>query len=436
MEDTRVIRESTGLRVICVLTNMLMLIGSAAALGIFIGASKASLISVCLFMTAVALVADQIQHRVRSFRVYTGVCLLIVVMTVVVGLNAMPKVWIPLTALSFAEVWSLYEGRIAHRSAFIPQPFSLLMPAIIWMVGTFGEIPVLCTLAFGIETALVLLFLSWQNQVSMARTYMAASERSRVPYRKIRHLNTGLLAIYLAAALILCVGLTGVYSGNEAVLMILQAGMMAFGWIIGFVISLFMMLASWISGGQPGSPSEVRPFDFEAAEALFPWLHQFWLIVDGATIVIGLVFLAYMIYLGLYSFYYNFLASDPETGDTRKRVNAKERRRKQPKSADGLPFLAGIGPAIGIRRAYISLIRMHPGGTELPESYTPSQIEYAVAGDEAMEEEWREIHELYEKARFAPRQVNRSDLKRMKELVERRGDEARRRREMKKRRLM
>ena len=53
-----------------------------------------------------------------------------------------------------------------------------------------------------------------------------------------------------------------------------------------------------------------------------------------------------------------------------------------------------------------------------------------------MEEEWREIHELYEKARFAPRQTDRGDLRRMRELVRRRSEEARRRQEMKKRGLM
>ena len=153
-------------------------------------------------------------------------------------------------------------------------------------------------------------------------------------------------------------------------------------------------------------------------------------------ILAGLILVLYMIYLGLYNFYYSFLAADPETGDTRKRVNTKESRRRLLKEKEKPPFLAGIGPAAGIRRAYISLIRMHPGGTEIPESYTPSQIEYALVGDEAMDEEWREIHELYEKARFAPRQVNRSDLKRMRELVRRRGEEASRRKEMKKRRLM
>ena len=169
---------------------------------------------------------------------------------------------------------------------------------------------------------------------------------------------------------------------------------------------------------------------------MFPWLHYFWLAMNGVMIAAGLLLAVYLAYLGLYSFYYGFLAADPETGDTRKRTNAKERKRRTRAGTDTLPLLAGIGPAAGIRRAYISLIRMHPGGTELPGSYTPSQIEYAVAGDEALEEEWKEIHELYEKARFAPRQTDRGDLRRMRELVRRRSEEARRRQEMKKRGLM
>ena len=436
MEETRVIRESMGLRVICVLTNILMLTGAVAALGIFTGASVMSIVSVCLFMAAVALEADRIQHRVRSFRVYTGACLVIVILTVAVGSFAMPQAWIPLTALGFAEIWALYEGRVSHRAAFVPQPYGLLMPALIWLVGTFGEMPALCTLAFGIEIALVLLFLAWHNQVSMARTYMTASERTRVPYRKIRHLNTGLLAVYLAAALILCAGLTAVCSGDEYVFMILEAVMVLLAWIIGFVVSLIVMLVSWLTGGGAGAPLAFRPFNLRAAEELFPWLRYFFLVIEGALILAGLILVLYMIYLGLYNFYYSFLAADPETGDTRKRVNTKESRRRLLKEKEKPPFLAGIGPAAGIRRAYISLIRMHPGGTEIPESYTPSQIEYALVGDEAMDEEWREIHELYEKARFAPRQVNRSDLKRMRELVRRRGEEASRRKEMKKRRLM
>lgn len=436
MSDTRIIRERMGLRVIRVLTNMLLLTGSAAALGTYAGISGVPLASVCLFMASVAVAADQIQHRIRSFPVYTACCLVIAILTVVLGRTLMPEVWIPLAVVILVEIRSLYEGRTMQRPAFVPQPYCLLLPVVIWMAGALDGMPALRALAFVMETGLVLLFLAWHNQKSLERTYMAASERTRVPYRKIRHLNTGLLVIYLAAALILCVGMTAVCSGDESVFLIIEAFLILFSWIIGSVISLFMMLASWLTGGNAVVPSAARPFDLKALESLFPWLHYFWLAMDGAMVVAGMLLVAYLIYLGLYSFYYNFLAADPETGDTRKRTNAKERKRRIRAGTDRFPLLAGIGPAAGIRRAYISLIRMHPGGTELPGSYTPSQIEYAVAGDEALEEEWKEIHELYEKARFAPRQTDRGDLKRMRELVRRRSEEARRRQEMKKRGLM
>ena len=79
---------------------------------------------------------------------------------------------------------------------------------------------------------------------------------------------------------------------------------------------------------------------------------------------------------------------------------------------------------------------MFPGGTELPGSYTPSQIEYAVAGEAASEEEWREIHRLYEKAKYAPQLTDRSDLRRMRELVRRRSEAERRRQEMVKRKIL
>ena len=85
MSDPRIIRERMGLRVIRILTNMLMLTGSAAALGIFTGASEVPLSSVCLFMAAVAVAADRIQHRIRTFPAYTAACACIAILTAVLG---------------------------------------------------------------------------------------------------------------------------------------------------------------------------------------------------------------------------------------------------------------------------------------------------------------------------------------------------------------
>ena len=198
-------------------------------------------------------------------------------------------------------------------------------------------------------------------------TYVAASERSRVPYGKIRRLNTGLLALYLLAALLLCIGLTAVCSESEAVFLIPYAALMLLGYIVGAIIWLIMLIANWLSGGRMGAAGAApRPFDLEAAEALFPWMHTLWIIVDVIIVVIGSAFVIYMIYLSLYSLYYGFLAVDPETGDTRKRKNTKETRRKTRSGTRTLPILAGIGPAAGIRRAYISLIRMYPEAMDLP----------------------------------------------------------------------
>ena len=158
------------------------------------------------------------------------------------------------------------------------------------------------------------------------------------------------------------------------------------------------------------------------------------IIVAGAAVVI------YLIYWNLYNLYYGFLAADPETGDTGMRFNARERKRRiragSGRPQDRFPILAGLGPAAGIRREYISLVRMHPEGARIPGTYTPSQIELAVAGEEAREEEWQEIHQLYEKARFAPQLADRNDLRRMRELVRRRSEAERRRQEMVRRRLL
>lgn len=484
MSNDRIVRERMGLRVIRILTNILLLAGPAAALGILIGASRAGVAAVCLWMVMLALAADQMQHRVRSFRLYTSCCLLMITLTALIGWLAFPAApqgapqepqskpqptansealptanseaqptanseapqepqpaahsagWIVLTVLSLAEVLGLYEGRITQKPAFSPYPGHLVLPILIWMLGTFDGIGPLRTLAFAMETGLVLLFLAWHNQKSLEKTYTAASERTRVPYAKIRRLNTALLVFYLLAALLLCLALTAVCSEDEAVFWLPSVFLMVFGLIWGAVIALFSLLVGWMTGGNAGAAAPVHPIDLAAIESLFPWLHTLWIIMDWTLFVIGVLVFVYLIYVNLYNFYYNFLAADPETGDTRKRQNTKETRKKYRPGRRRLPILAGLGPAAGIRREYIALIRMFPGGTELPGSYTPSQIEYAVAGEAASEEEWREIHRLYEKAKYAPQLTDRSDLRRMRELVRRRSEAERRRQEMVKRKIL
>lgn len=440
MRNDRTAGERTGLRVIRIITNIVMLAGLAAALGMLAGASRFAILAICLFMSAVAVAADQIRHRVRSFCVFTILCLGLVALTALVSSLTVPKFLIPLVAISLAEVWCLYEGRIEQRPVFIPSPYYLVLPILIWLLGTFSDVKQLLALAFCMETALVLLFLAWHNQKSLDRTYYAASERARVPYGKIRRLNASLLFLYLAAALVLCVCLTAVCSDEGTVFWLIDGVVMLAGLIVGAVLWLFITLFGWMSGGGGGTAGPINPFNIEAAEEAYPWLQTFWTVVEWILIAAGAALILYMIYWSLYNLYYSFLSVDPETGDTRKRYHTREKRRKirtgEGRLPERLPILAGLGSAAGIRRAYISLVRMYPNGTKVPAFYTPSQIELAVAGDEALEEEWQEIHRLYEKARFAPELTDRGDLQRMRELVRRRSEAELRRQEMVKRKLV
>ncbi|MBQ8053855.1 MAG: DUF4129 domain-containing protein [Lachnospiraceae bacterium] len=440
MGNDRTAGERTGLRVIRIITNIVMLAGSAAALGMLAGASRFAILALCLFMTAVALAADQLRHRVRSFPVFTISCIGFVALTALVSSLTVPKFLIPLVVISLAEVWCLYEGRIGQRPVFVPSPYYLVLPILIWMLGTFSDVKQLLALAFCMETALVLLFLAWHNQKSLDRTYYAASERARVPYGKIRRLNAGLLFLYLAAALVLCVCLTAVCSDEGTVFWLIDGVVMLIGLIVGAILWLFITLFGWMSGGGGGTAGPFNPFNIEAAEEAYPWLQTLWTVVEWVLIAAGAALILYMIYWSLYNLYYSFLSVDPETVDTRKRYHTREKRRKirtgEGRLPERLPLLAGLGPAAGIRRAYISLVRLYPEGTKVPASYTPSQIELAVAGDEALEEEWQEIHRLYEKARFAPGLTDRGDLQRMRELVRRRSEAELRRQEMVKRKLV
>lgn len=440
MVNDRAAGERTGLRVIRTITNIVMLAGSAAALGMLTGASRPAISAICLFMTAAALAADQLRHRVRSFPVFTILCLGFVALTALVSSLAAPKILIPLVVISLAEVWCLYEGRIGQRPVFVPSPHDLALPILIWLLGTFSDVKQLQSLAFGMETALVLLFLAWHNQKSLERTYNVASERARVPYGKIRRLNASLLLIYLVIALLLCAGLTAVCSEEGTVFWLIEGAVMLIGIVVGAVLLLFMTLFSWMTGGGGSTAGPINLLELEAAEEAYPWLHTLWTVVEWVLVAAGAALILYMIYWSLYNLYYSFLSVDPETGDTRKRYHTREKRRKirtgEGRLSERLPILAGFGPAAGIRRAYISLVRMYPEGAKVPAFYTPSQIEFAVAGDEALEEEWQEIHRLYEKARFAPGLTDRGDLQRMRELVRRRSEAEQRRQEMIRRKLL
>ena len=238
-------------------------------------------------MAGLALVSDQIQHRVRNIGPYTAWCLgLSLFVTVCAGLIS-PLVWQLFGLACLVQVSALYKGRTGRYYVFAPSPGHLFFPACVYFIGIFAERRDLKTLAVCGEILMILLNLSWRNQKSLERTYVDASERTRVPYRKIGLLNGGLLGIYLLLAGLICLVLTSVYSGDDFLLalplLVFRLAAMIFFAIIRFLSLLFPSLGDGGTSAS-GDGSLLLP---EGRE-LFPWIHLVWFVLEK---IFGVIFL-------------------------------------------------------------------------------------------------------------------------------------------------
>ena len=248
-------------------------------------------------------------------------------------------------------------------------PGYLLFPAFVYIGGIITELSALKALAVGAEIVLALLYLAWLNQKSLEHTYVAASERTRVPYRKIGLLNGGLLAAYLVLAGLICLVLTAIYSGDD---LLMQLPLLALR-LAGLVIYALLWIFSHIfpSGGDGAASADGGgPLQMPAGQELFPWMHTLWFILERVFGVVFLMLLAYAFYRSLYDFYYDFRAADPETGDTRKRTETREKiRRTRRERLSPLDF----SPRARIRREYRRYILSLPGKEKI-EAFSKSGV--------------------------------------------------------------
>jgi hypothetical protein len=245
---------------------------------------------------------------------------------------------------------------------------------------------------------------------------VAATERTRVPYRKIGLLNGGLLALYLLLAGLICLVLTAVYSGDDLLMELPLLALRLAALVIYAVLWLFSLIFS-SSGDGAGGPAGDGALQLPAGQELFPWIHTLWFILERVFGIIFLMILAYGFYRALYDFYYDFRAADPETGDTRKRTETREKVKKR--RSERVSFL-DFSPRAAVRREYRKYILSYPGRDRIESSHTPVQLEEAAAGPERVTgEDWKIIHDLYEKARYGGGKVTKEDLLEMRSAIRR-----------------
>lgn len=414
--DNKIVRERMGLRIIRVLTNLLVLELFSGGVCILTEVSRRGMVICALLMAALALGSDQIQHRIRRLGPYTAFCLLLSFsVTVISGLTD-PFLWKIFGVICLVQVSCLYSARVRGNYVFAPMPGYLLFPAFVYIGGVITEIDSLKALAVGAEILLALLYLAWLNLKSLEHTYVAASERTRVPYRKIGLLNGGLLAVYLILAGLVCLLLTAVYSGDD---LLMELPLLAFrlaGLVIYAILWLFYHL--FPSGGDGAAAADGGgPLLMPEGQELFPWIHTLWYILERVFGVVFLIILAYAFYRSLYDFYYDFKAADPETGDTRKRTETREKvRRRRREKLSPLDF----SPRARVRREYRKYILSQPGRARIEPSHTPAQLEEAAGGPGRTAGENRKvIHDLYEKARYGEDRVTKEDLEEIRAAIRR-----------------
>ncbi len=417
--ENRIVRERMGLRTVRVLTDLLVLELLSGAACILTEVPLRGLAFCALLMAALAFGSDQIQHRIKKLFPYTAACLaLSLSVTALSGLTdpLMRKIF---GALCLVQVSCLYSARVRGAYVFVPMPGYLLFPVFVYVGGIIAERDALKALAVGGEILLTLLYLAWLNLKSLEHTYVAASERTRVPYRKIGLLNGGLLAIYLLLAGLICLVLTGIYSGDDLLMQLPLLAVRLAGLVIYAVLWIFSHI--FPSGGDSAASADGGgPMLMPAGQELFPWIHTLWYVLERVFGVVFLLILAYAFYRSLYDFYYDFRAADPETGDTRKRTETREKiLRKRRERLSPLDF----SPRARIRREYRKYILSLPGKEKIEASHTPAQLEAAAGPGTDREEERQVIHDLYEKARYGAGKVTGEDLQKMRAAV--RGDSGR-----------
>ncbi len=410
-DPDRFYRERTSLRIVRLFTNMTLYMTLTGTAALLTGAALSSLAGGFACLAFLILSTDQIQHRIRGIRPYSLACLVTGGLFLLGSHLALPGLWPLHLVLVLAQTVWLYQARAGGFRLFAPRPGHILLPFGVWTLGIVMEEPSLKVLALAAEILLGLLYLAFLNLKSLDRTYTAASEKTRVPYRKIGRLNGLLLLAYLGGALLLCLGLMGLYAGDDLIRLVPRASMALFALFLGGILWLAVHLFPPEAAEAAAQAAEEAQAGLSGGTAA-PWVRMLWTLL---TWILGFFLLAILLAglcRALQSFCYDFRSADPETGDTRKRTQAAEtrtrlrRRRKRP---------LGFSPPDRIRRAYASLILSQPGAGEILASDTPSRLEEKAAGKAARESSaWQRIHVLYEKARYGEEASGR-DLKELAE---------------------
>ena len=387
-ESKRFKAETTGLFVVRIISNCLLVVSFDAAFGMMFDLSPLLIcISACEMLIYLAL-AMLLRRRFRSFTVF---CLVHFAGILLVTFGAPYMFYVHLILASWISAIALFDY-ISGRRMIYPGAFHVIYPFIVFIAGfTTGRRNVVI-LGILSETSFLILFMLRRNFESLDNVFIASSDYVRVPYEKMRRMNTFLAVTFVLASLFVAVILSLIFDGEQLIYLIGRGFVMVIAAIfIGLVwlfSHIFLNADSALAGGMTGGMA-----GFEQILEEHPILMLLWHLFEYAAYAVAAGIFVYLIYRFARDLYYEFRSAIPENGDKRIMLETREENDEtEQRQQSGKP---GFGSGDRIRRRYIRLVRGSGRQKELSDSMTPSEIEEKIGSKELSE-----LHEAYEKARY------------------------------------
>ena len=375
MRDERImLAEGRAQRVLRLLTNALLYVTFSTVTGVLLKVPARKMMIGALLVLLAAAFSEIVQEKVSRFWLFALLHLVSAAILWYVapyGRSAFGIFGIFIMLLAMSS----HARRVRHIN---PGLFLLLYPLAVYVVATFVENEGLQIFSIFLEIALLALYLIYRNLVSMERTYVTAGRYVRVPYGKIRKLNTAYLLFLLLTGLAVAV-LLAVFTDGERFFSVV-------GDVVMFIIACIFYALVWVI-------SHI-------------------LMTVSYIIVIGLVLLFLARYLK--SFYREFKATRMENGDQRILLKRRERKERSVRVRERRPgYFSNEARA---RRLYVRYIRSGGASEKVLPQHVPEEIERISRARETRDPESADkIHAIYEKIRYSGRRTESDDLQSLRE---------------------
>lgn len=435
--------EDHGLGIIRVLTNCVLL-GSVTMAVLLGGRSfSAGVLLAGLIMAAFGYGLHIIQKRVFHIVFYylsqlalSALTIALLSLLVPAPDGTRPDLFLVVmgAAIIFISLIAATHARVRGVRLCYPVIYFIFYPVAIYLMSfVFGN-PELRTLSYLVEAFFIVLFLFYQNRRSLVRAFFEAQGYANVPYEKIRLANARKM-LGLSVLSLSVLALVSLFDNGGAMLLRIAARFQDFlRWLVA-LLSRYKDETALATG----SDDMVRKPFYEIGEFLpeaeaNPTMEAFWNTVIFVATIIAILVFAVILVKAFKNFLREFRLSKRENNDVSVYAPPPEKSERKRRKENGLSFF-DRSPNTQTRRLYLQFIKRQPGSSRVRVFETPLEIEETAgartanaaspsgSGSERIPatanavSPVQEIHELYERARYAPEGVDAEAVRRMKTAI-------------------